>query len=455
MLATRYGVLSLIMLCTFVYLGPIAGLAYANVTPDEYAAFHKAKNETHDAKALELAQPILQALDKKYRSNPGFGAYKSKLRLAEHLTGQMIKHLRQATSNQMSAMMDDVFSPKPEKEEQQSEIAPAKSFYDTSLKLFSKPVRIDSLSPEEKSFLAQFYDLRLRELVSRITRTGQAIALAEPSFQATHDYALVLPLLHTSHERPVNVDVFPAWLMRAEHFQVFSDSCLLHFGFPYQAMVTAQRSAKLDKAPFSELDFYQTAAKKCGTEHVHTSVDCLKRAYGHVEESQVDLRVSLLFDIVQSWLDSRNYALAAGQARQLFEVYPNHSKSGKAMWLYYYALSRINKTKEILASIDPALKDPRCSQYRINLLYIKWFALRRTKGEETRVIAVEHELLTQCRDNPIVAPIMLSRATDFLARQEYPSALDVLAELVEKFPNTQAAAQANKMLPKLMNIRNL
>jgi len=446
---TRYGVLSLFTLFILGYQGPIHSPTYASPTVDPYAAFHEAKGQAHDAEAYELAQPLLQALDKKYKADPGLGAYKSKLRLAEHLTGQMIKHLREATSNQMAAMMDDVFNEDPEAEEQPSQMAPAKRFYDTSLRLFSKPVRIDSLLPEEKRFLAQYYDLRLRELVSRIARTGQAIALAEPSFQGTHDYALVLPLLHTRKEHPVNVDVFPDWLMRAEHFQVFSDSCLLHFGFPYQAMVTARKAAELDNAPFSELDVYQAAAEKCGTENVHTSVNCLKRAYDHTEESQVNLRVSLQLDIVQSWLDTRNYALAAGQAKQLSDEYPNHSQYGKAVWLYYYALARVHKTQEILASIDAALQDARCSSYRMNLLYIKWFALTLTKGADMRALAVEHELLTQCGDNPIVAPVMLSRAMNFLAHQGRPSARDVLTELVEKFPHTDAADQGRKMLDRL------
>ena len=151
---------------------------------------------------------------------------------------------------------------------------------------------------------------------------------------------------------------------------------------------------------------------------------------------------------MQLWLDSKNYALAAGRVKKIFETHPNHKQAGKAIWFYYYSLSRTNNTEQILADIDNALSDERCRDYKPKLLYIKWWALRRTRDQNARVAAVEHELLELYGDDPMVAPILLSQATDLMAHQNYPGAFEILNELVQKFPTTSAARQAEKMILK-------
>jgi outer membrane protein assembly factor BamD (BamD/ComL family) len=55
----------------------------------------------------------------------------------------------------------------------------------------------------------------------------------------------------------------------------------------------------------------------------------------------------------------------------------------------------------------------------------------------------------------MVAPILLSRATDSLASQNYNGAYESLTQLVEKFPSTNAAAQAKRMLDKLKTTKGI
>ena len=62
---------------------------------------------------------------------------------------------------------------------------------------------------------------------------------------------------------------------------------------------------------------------------------------------------------------------------------------------------------------------------------------------------MEYELLKDYGNDPMVAPVLLSRATDRLVRQDYAGARESVIELVEKFPDTKAAAQAKRMLEKL------
>jgi hypothetical protein len=427
----------------------------AQVAPEtaDFTAFRKALEVQDDSEALLIGRTIFTRLEQKYKSDEGFRAFKSKLDAAEFLAKQMQQQLKKATNMRISSVANELFGNSTSAENNQLLVAPAKSFYETSNKLFSMPLRAEYLTNEEKSFLTQYYDLRLRILTSDIAKAGQALAIAELSFKGTHDYVLVLPLLHVSDRRTVNIDILPRWMRQPEQLDVFVNSCLLHFGFPFHAMSLAKKSAQLQNSSFSELDFYRFAAEKCGTSQPHIAADCLQRAINHAIEKEPEEVVPLQFEIVQLWLDSKNYPLAAGQARKIFKTYPDHGGSGKAIWLYYYALSRSNNVDEILMDIDTALGDSRCEAYKAKLMYIKWWALRRQRDQVARVAALEYELLKQYGDDPMVAPILLSRATDSLASQNYNGAYESLTQLVEKFPSTNAAAQAKRMLDKLKNMK--
>jgi tetratricopeptide (TPR) repeat protein len=441
---------SFIVLLIYFLVSINVSIIKANLEIMDFAAFYKAIEVKDDQKAISIGESILVGLEKKYAGNAGFTAYKSKLNSAEFLAKQMQQQLRAATKKQMLSFTEEFFSSdNGEGQKRLISVAPAKQFYETSVKLFSKPVKIKNLTDKEKSFLVQYYNLKLKNFTSEIAKAGQALAVAEPGFEGTHDYVLVLPLLHISSDRLINIEVLPDWMRRPDELDIFADSCLMHFGFPFQAMSLAKKSAQIRKASFSELDYYRSAAKKCGVSLSHIAADCLNRAIELTEDD--DTSVTLQFELVQLWQDSKNYALAAGRAKKIFENYPKDKRAAKAVWLYYYSLSRNDNIREILADIDRALYDKKCQPYRAKLMYVKWWALRGSRGQEARTAALEYELLKLYGDDPMVAPIMLSRATDCMAKADYPGAYKIMTELVRKFPSTRSAIEAKKMLVKNQN----
>jgi outer membrane protein assembly factor BamD (BamD/ComL family) len=259
-------------------------------------------------------------------------------------------------------------------------------------------------------------------------------------------------LLHASQRGPINVKVLPEWMQQPSQLLVASDSCLLHFELPFQAMALARKAAELQGTAFSELDFYRSAARRSGTSRPHLATACLALALACISETDIETRLMLEFDTFQIWLDSENYGLAAGYARKIRNTYADHPEMGRAIWLYHYALSRDGNAKDILADIDTAIADTRCVPYRARLLYIKWWALRRQRDQQARLEVLEVALLKEYGTDPMVAPILLSRATDALARQDYDQARTTLADLIERFPQTKAASQAQRMLDKLRAI---
>lgn len=449
----------LLLVCITASVGFLASLANSdeiNTKANSLDAFLKAVEASDDLLALSLGDSIFSRLEEKYRNDIGFRAYKSKLNAAQFLARQMQQQLKAATNTEMLTVADEFFGRSATSAKSNPlSIAPAKNFYETSVQLFSRPVTVPNLTDEERTFLAQYYDLKLRTYSNAVAKAGQALAIAQPGFTGTHDYVLVLPLLHASVQNSFSINVLPRWMQRSEQLDIFSDSCLLQFGFPFHAMMLAEKSAEVHRQPFSQLDFYRSAARKCGKWRPHIAADCLRRAMDYVPGKEPDETIALRFEIVQLWLDSQNYRLAAGQARQIFEAFPNHNESGKATWLYYYALSRSNDIHQILADIDKVLADKRCEAYKPKLMYIKWWTLRRKRDETARVAALEYELLKQYGNDPMVAPILLSRSTDLLARQDYNGAYELLTQLVEKFPSTKAAAQAKKMLAKLKETKGI
>ncbi len=428
------------------------------VSAVDFGAFRKALEESDDITAMSLGSSIFSQLEKKYKKDTGFSAMKSKLMAAEFLARQMKFQLQKATGKRMLTVAAGLFDKKEgDSRDLSLLVAPAKSFYETSAKLFSSSVKIDGLSDEEKTFLLRYYDLKLRLLTISVAQAGQNLAIAEPSFNGAHDYALVLPLLHSSAEKPVNTDILPPWMRQGEQLEILSDSCLLHFGLVLPAMAIEKRSAQGQQKPFSELDFYVSAAEKCrqSESSPHIAVDCLLKAIDRAPDKAPDIIVSLRFDVVQVWLDSENYVLAGGEAQKIYDTFPDHKEAGRAIWLHYYALSRSNSADEILAHIDEVLEDKRCDVYKAKLMYIKWWALRRKRDQTARVAGFEYELLRQYGNDPMFAPVLLSRATDLLARQDYNGARESLTRLSEKFPSTEAGAQARKMLHKLQATNDL
>ncbi len=417
-----------------------------------FSDFYNALELYEDERCLETGEAIFENLRTKHGENSGFIALKSRFQAAEFLVKRMINELKRATGRQLFAKSGQVFGyGEIHTSKQALMVAPAKSFHEDSLGLFRNPVKIKDLEDAEKRFLSSYYDFRLQRLTEVVARAGQALAIAEPDFEGTYNYTLVLPLLHSSEEHPVWIAVLPRWMRRSGQLRSLSDSSLLHYGLSFQAMVLGRAAAKMDGEEFSKVDFYKSAAKKAGVWNAHIASDCLRRAIGITPAEQVDDIVGLHFDILQLWLDSSNFVLAAGQSRTIYETFPEHGRAGKAIWLYYYSLSRAGKSEEILMNIDGAISDKRAEAYKSKLMYIKWWALRRGGGKLGMIAGLEYKLLKRYGNNPIVAPILLSRATDSLAKQDYGQVYNILNRLKEKFPSAEATKQAEKMLKKLKN----
>jgi TolA-binding protein len=86
-------------------------------------------------------------------------------------------------------------------------------------------------------------------------------------------------------------------------------------------------------------------------------------------------------------------------------------------------------------------------------MYMKWYGLRRKLLTGAAAATLEDQLLSEYGGDPIVAPVMLFKANDLLARQNYEKSYELFSRIVEKFPSSEAAEQAKKMMAKLKGRR--
>lgn len=414
---------------------------------DDIDLFMKALDQTPQnfVQAIELGNRIFFELSKKHSLSPGFVNLKSRLQSASFLADKMQSQLRNSMNKRLLEVTDD------QKLEKKNSlvVAPAKSFYDSSVSLFFTPINIDNLPENEKIFLTRYYNLILGKHIENISLAGLGYAVAEPSFKGLYDYVLVLPLLHTVTGKAINYDVLPLSMKTPELLSQLSDSALLHFGRVVAAMSLARDAATIGGRAFNEIDYYIESADKCPPDKANIAVDCLGLAINAVPASDIDRCVELNIQIIDTWQRSKNYALAAGHARLSYEKFPDHPKAAYIIWLYYYSLSRDQQAEAILVDIDNYIDNSICSQYRANLMYTKWWSLRLVHNDSAQMEAMEYRLLKDYSNDQIIAPVILSRATDMIARQNYKEALAILNQLIENFSDTKSADQAKKIVEKL------
>ena len=338
--------LTKVMVCLVVYLFADSSMILGEQFNDSskyVQSFWEAINASNDKQAMLTGDSVFNSLDEKYGGSKNFVALKSRLRMTQMLAARLTNELQSATKKTLQSTALELFEGG--KKSNNITVTPAMHYYKSAKQMFAKPIGINDFSTEEKKFLATYYDLKLRSGISSIAKSGKALAVAEPKFKGTYNYILILPLLHLSDKRPINIEVLPKWIQKPNQLDAISGSCLLHYGLPLHAMMLAKQSADLQGNHFSSVEFYKDAAVKCkAASHVNVAVECLQRALlSGLPNHEADVVVDLKFEIVQLWIDSKNYSLAAGSAKEIFKDHPDHSNAGRAIWMYYYSLRKLLK----------------------------------------------------------------------------------------------------------------
>ena len=388
-----------------------------------------------------------EKLKGKYSGDTNFKTYMAKLRAAEHLAADMVSQLEKVRKRQLNVFSDTIFGNKAETEEAEAFLtAPAIKFYKEAKGLFSQPISLHGFSIAEQKFLSSYYNLKLRSLLNEIAETGQALAVAEPSFKGTYDYVLVLPLLHTKDGSSVNVNSLPQWMQQAGILTALSDSCLLHYGFINPALDLAKMACVQRSGSCDDVELYRFLANKCDKHNVNIAVQCLEKAIEYLPDNDLGTVNELRFDIVQRWAQAGSYKLAAGQAKKIAQHIPDSNEGKESL------LKIIKIYAEQLKFYDDAIEqcrvflkkftDSRQAEY-IQFLTGKLTYLNRDyAGAATKLDLFQMKY----PNSPYVSEAMLLGAISQFSEGQTNEAIERFRRIIQKYPDTELTARCKFLI---------
>ena len=418
-----------------------------------YLEFEQLIQDKHKASAIRVGHDLFQSLASKYPENAGLLDLQKRLEAAYNLVELITQSLELRRKKLLVDISDlDILPGLPPvrvDEEESAHLLPsAEHLYFTNLQSFSHELRIQEVSATEAKFLSKYYDLRIQSWIEKVADiTAQASVTASESSALSH-YSFVLPLLYLSEDNSAwDEPVFLLAVMGMDNLDVMSDFCLLRVERPRTAKAVAEYKAKSEGNSFSLIEWSLTASARCvENNRPDIAEKLLSAAIDSLNDN--DKVVELRLKIAENYGKCGNDARAVRLCAQIVKDFPHNPLYGKVTCSYFAYLARQSKAQEILAEIDSALESQQCQRHLSQLMYLKWWALRKTEQQHL-ANQIGEQLISNYAENPCVAPVLLAQATDALSNQYHEQCRKLLVQLTKNFPQTNSAKQAEKILTRL------
>ena len=418
-----------------------------------YLEFEKLIKSRQNSKAIESGNALFQRLVSKYPEKAGLHDLQRRLTVAQDLVELISKGL---ISRQKKSLKDiinlDMLPELPSvgmnEDERGYLLAPAEQLYWTHLESFSHEVNFQGVSAKESIFLRGYYCLRMKSWIEEVATNVTRVIVLNPDSSDLSYYSFVLPLLYICEEESGSKKLkFLFALVEPGDLDAVSDFCLLRVDRPNVAFEIAKYKAISQGKSFSSFDWALAESTKCFENHrpdlaeklLTTTIDALGD-----KEKVVELRLK----IAECYGKCGDNVTAAKRCKQIAGEFPDSLLYGKVMSSYFAYLARQLKAEEILAEIDPVLESPSCQRYLSQLIYLKWWALRKT-NQQILAKKIGEQLIEDHERDPHIAPVLLAHATDALSSQQYEKCRQLLVRLTENFPKTNSARQAQEILVRL------
>lgn len=420
------------------------------VVNPEYEQFVQMADDNRRAQALELGNSLFKALLEEKPENPALVLLTKRLSAAEQIGALVMNGIRLGQPKLLEGIPDveDLGLPPPVSADRvapASLLPPAREVYWTRLREFADERISNGLSVQQVAFCNRYYDLRMQDLIVAI---GRHVVVADPDSSENICYALVLPLLHL-HGRDGDWEQMEPLLtlFSPTILDMLSKFALLQIERPQAAMAVAQYRARMIDREFSPAQWAADAAEACVASHrpdLAGQLLCMVAASTGDRDSAARLRLR----IAESYARCGDYNVAAQICERILVDLPDTSLYGSIKVMRLGHLAREDKAEQVVVETRSALQDSRCGPHLAQVLYLRWWALRKMNRLEEAAQTAQR-VLEQYPDNPCVAPVLLERATDALARQEYDRCRELLIKLTGDFPGSESAKRAQDILSRL------
>jgi tetratricopeptide (TPR) repeat protein len=414
-----------------------------------YKRFIQMSDGGKKAQALELGNSLFKALFGQKPKNPTLSMLTQRLSVAEQIGACVTSSFRQSRPKLLDGVpaIEDLGLPSPVHEHRATSTSlapPARDLYWTYLGVFTGELVLDDVPLLEATFLDRYYDLQMQDSIMKIARQ---VVVTDPNSSENTCYAFVLPLLYLC-QRDNAWDQIESFLtlFSPNQLDVSWQFSLLHAERPQASAQIAQCRARITGKDFSLAAWALDAADACVANH---RADLAKKSL-HIainETKDQNKIVQLRLKIAECYAQCGDYAVAAQTCRQIVDDLPDTPFYGKTMTTYFRYLAREAKAGQIVKETEPALQDVRCKSYLPQILYLRWWALCKINRQD-EAVRVAQRLLDQYPINPCIAPVLLERATDALARQKYDQCREFLTKLMKDFPCTESAKRAEEILAR-------
>lgn len=415
----------------------------------EYERFVQTADGKERTQALELGDSLFKALLEQAPDNPALALLKQRLSVAEQINAIVISGTRPIPSSLLERIpgIEDLGLPPPLHAHGATRTLlppPARELYWTHLRTFTGELALDDLPMQQATFLGRYYDLQMQDSIMRIARQ---IIVADPNSSENTCYALVLPLLYLcGRDNAWNlIETFLA-LFSPNQLDVLWQFSLLQAERPQASAQIARYQARMTGQDFSLAAWALNAADACVTNHrpdlaqklLYIAIDVTK------DRSKI---AELRLKVAEGYARCGDFVVAARTCKQIADDLPDAPFYGKTMAMYFGYLAREAKADQIVTETQSALWDVRCKPYLPQILYLRWWALCKLNRQD-EAVRIAQRLIEQYPGNPCIAPVLLERATDALARQQYDQCRQLLTKLTKDFPDTESARRAEEILAR-------
>jgi len=406
-----------------------------------------------NSKAIETGRVLFERIVSKYPDNNSLHELQERFKVAQYLVEFISRNLkyRQKKSIENAISLEiklELPSIRTNEEERGYLLEPPEQLYWTHFKSFSHELSIQGVSTVDAKFLRGYYCLRMQSWVREVATVVRKVIITNPEFSDLSYYSFVLPLLYIDEQENDWKELeYLFAFVDSDYLDAISDFCLLRVDRPGASCEITKYQAKSRGKSFSSIDWALTASAKCAENHrlglaekiLNTAIDAIGD-----KEKVVELRLK----IAEYYGKCGDSITAAKRCKQIAGDFPDSLLYGKVMSSYFAYLARQLKAKQILTEIDSVLESPSCQWYLSQLMYLKWWALRKT-NQQILAKKIGEQLIEDHERNPHIAPILLAHATDALSNQQYEKCRLLLVRLTKNFPETNSARQAQKILVRL------
>jgi len=409
--------------------------------------------QRNDHRALPAARAILSEWLQADPDNPSLKAFHSRLHVIRSLCERMNDSLQEKGQDALRELVGDVVqerhAPDSSPVGKTAQIAPAEQLYAEYLPAFSRPLDKQGLAEAEIAFLQTYYDAEVRAMIGDLMALGAKFSALDAESHALESYLVLLPLLHSRHDFDVSLlRALPGWAMTPERLQILRDFCLMKLGRLDAAAAIETHFIGRDTSEQALCEYYIAAADRCAAAKLPgLAVQCLKRGIDLLgrEDSR---RSELLFKTCSVWADHDNFAAAAGEAATIAHELRDPQQVGKARCLRLVYLARQGDHKAVILEVDDALDDERCQPYAQDLLYIRWYALRKD-GRQEQAHQAKEQYLARYGESEYAGDMFYADAIDCISDGRNEEALTILRALSQKYPHSGIARKAGDLMKSL------